>query len=287
MALDFPSSPTDGQIYDKFYWDNSANVWRNLSNTITYANISNTPTGSYTDGFDYSYVSFLTDGTLTVTRGGLCDILVVGGGGAGAYWYGGGGGAGGMLSVENAYLPVGSHDVTVGAGGIANWVAFKTVGNNGEASGLWKYFAPGGGGGGYDNSASVQNASPGLNGGSGGGGTEPGQAVGKGVPGLGHDGGPPDGANGSGGGGAGQPGNTAGYGYGGDGLASSITGSSVFYAGGGGGTGVITTGIGGGAGGGGNYGSVGTANTGGGGGASNGSTGGAGGSGIVIVRWRA
>ena len=70
MALDFPTSPTDGQIYGKYYWNNTAGVWQLLSDTTVTALISNTPTGSYTDGYDYEYVSFLTDGTLTVTRGG-------------------------------------------------------------------------------------------------------------------------------------------------------------------------------------------------------------------------
>ena len=28
MALDFPSSPNDGDTYDNFYWDAEAGIWR-------------------------------------------------------------------------------------------------------------------------------------------------------------------------------------------------------------------------------------------------------------------
>jgi hypothetical protein len=28
MALNFPNSPTDGQIYENFYWDATAGIWR-------------------------------------------------------------------------------------------------------------------------------------------------------------------------------------------------------------------------------------------------------------------
>lgn len=32
MALDFPTSPTDGQIYDNYYWDDVEGVWNSLGN---------------------------------------------------------------------------------------------------------------------------------------------------------------------------------------------------------------------------------------------------------------
>ena len=308
MALDFPTSPTDGQIYNNYYWDNTNSVWRLLGDSLEIAAaFSNTPTGSYTDGFDYEYVSFTSDGTLTVTRGGYCDILVVGGGGAGALG-GGGGGAGGMLYVENAFIPAGSLDVVVGAGGLGvtspvNFVA--RPGDNGEASSLWKYFAPGGGGGGsrlYVYNTNTLYSSEGLNGGSGGGGaggatsSSPGLTGGVAVTGLGNNGG--DGAmsyGAGGGGGAGAVGQDGGNTTGGDGgagLSNSITGSAVTYAGGGGG-GASTpgsAGSGGGGAGGTGSGSDATANTGGGGGGcdqtASGNKGGNGGSGIVIVRVR-
>ena len=32
MPLDFPSNPTNGQVYDNYYWDNAAGVWNSLGN---------------------------------------------------------------------------------------------------------------------------------------------------------------------------------------------------------------------------------------------------------------
>jgi hypothetical protein len=29
MALDFPNTPVDGEIYEQFYWDATAGIWRN------------------------------------------------------------------------------------------------------------------------------------------------------------------------------------------------------------------------------------------------------------------
>jgi hypothetical protein len=29
VALDFPANPTDGQIYEQFFWDDTAGIWRN------------------------------------------------------------------------------------------------------------------------------------------------------------------------------------------------------------------------------------------------------------------
>jgi hypothetical protein len=159
--------------------------------------------------------------------------------------------------------------------------------------------ATGGGGGGSFNSGNDQ----GLNGGSGGGGalTTTGKTGGTGIAGQGNNGGASGGSanGGGGGGGAGAVGaNGAGSGQtggnGGPGLASSITGASVFYAGGGGGGAYTGTGGSGGSGGGGKGGdqnvnncTVGAVNTGGGGGGSEpASTAGcAGGSGIVIVSY--
>ena len=248
MALDFPSAPTDGQIYDRYVWNNTLGVWSLLSDTTVFGLASNTPTGSYTDGADYEYVSFLTDGTLTVTRGGFFDFLLVGGGGSGGKSCGGGGGAGGMLYLTNAFLPAGSLDVVVGAGGIAppnDFVNEGYIGENGFPSELGPYMVLGGGGGGNRTFSTTGRADgvKGATGGSGGGGGGSNQTVGLGgfgVTGIGNNGGN-SGMNdsGGGGGGAGAVGETAAgsnvAGDGGDGLANSITGSSVTYAGGGGG----------------------------------------------------
>ena len=309
MALDFPASPTDGQIYDNYYWDNTNSVWRLLGDSLEVAaDFSNTATGTYTDGFDYKYVSFTASGSLTVTRGGYADVLLVGGGGSGGA---GGGGAGGMLYVENAYLSAGALTVTVGAGGVCDSVAgnWHATPNNGMASILGSYVSPGGGAGGYLDGYDPSNAyigGPGLNGGSGGGvsvGNYDTKTVtaGAGITGLGNSGGLTNGgllASG-GGGGAGAVGSDGTLsprngGDGGAGSANSITGSSVVYAGGGGGGGYDAGGAGGtgggGAGSGSGYAGNGGAGTdglgGGGGGCTRDGVGGDGGSGIVIVRVR-
>jgi len=308
MPLNFPSSPTNGQIYENYYYDSANSVWQTLGSKLeTTANISNTPTGTYTSGgVSYKYVSFTSSGTLTVTRAGLCDVLLVGGGGSGGTVFGGGGGAGGVLYIENAFLPAGSLDVVVGVGGAQRTrpaTNHGTHGNNGSPSRLASYYALGGGAGaGISNSTANTNLyypTGGINGGSGGGDNgwnyaNPGtsQGGGLGVTGLGNNGGPGIYLDGGGGGGAGAVGGTPTHptgGAGGNGIANSITGSSVTYGGGGGGGGYDfggTAGTGGGGAGSSRTGngSAGTANTGGGGGGGDG-FGGAGGSGIVIVRW--
>jgi len=61
--------------------------------------------------------------TLIVSTAGLFDMLLVGGGGGGGSGVnypgeGGGGGGAAQVTDETIYLPVGTYDVTVGAGGI-------------------------------------------------------------------------------------------------------------------------------------------------------------------------
>ena len=235
------------------------------------------------------------------------DYLVVAGGGRGdANSYpsagsGGGGGAGGYISsvpgeqsggpsspVERIeFLGGQSVTVTVGAGG---------SGLRGGNSVFGSVEAIGGGKG--------ENVdAPSQDGGSGGGAPfYNGQTAGSGTANQGNDGGPgstgenfPANGYAGGGGGAGEAGSTDGTSEGGDGLASSITGTSTYYAGGGGGSRPqsVGTGVSGGLGGGGRgrggdlrsaanpSATAGTANTGGGGGG-----GGAnGGSGVVILRY--
>jgi hypothetical protein len=86
------------------------------------ANFSNAATGTYTDsGINYKYVTFTGSGTLTVTKSGFADVLVIGGGGGGGAdgSAGMGGSAGGYIYVANFYVAAGSITVTVGAGGAA------------------------------------------------------------------------------------------------------------------------------------------------------------------------
>jgi hypothetical protein len=254
------------------------------------------------------------------------EVLVVAGGGGGSSIIGGGGGAGGVIFNSNVILnPSIPILVTVGAGGRG---AFGYTGGKDTEAGYPGYdsvlgsFTAFGGGGTYGWDT---NATPALsgnrpftkNGGSGGGGTGGGGSTtvdgsltsigGSGVTGQGFAGGTgsdPYGAGGGGAGGIGHSQSIHGNLNGGDGVAHSITGSSVYYGGGGGGgrrtsgggSGPSTGGIGGGGSGmsGSSFSSNqnGTANTGGGGGGGNYSgpsqsekAGGDGGSGVVIIAY--
>ena len=238
----------------------------------------------------------------------LVDYLVIAGGGGGSRYGGGGAGgyrnsynnetSGGNSSSETSLTlePLTTYTITVGSGGNGG---NRTAGSTGSNSVFATITSIGGGHGSATDYTGVSE-----DGGSGGGGDNP-TAGGLGVLGQGTNGGPAGygaGASyvGTGGGGAGQAGqdnpspNVAGNG--GDGLASSITGSSIFRAGGGGGASYncfdySCTGDGGSGGGGeGTYwsngaspeipnGIAGTANTGSGGGAAMN-----GGSGVVILR---
>lgn len=204
------------------------------------------------------------------------DYLVVSGGGGGSGNIGGGGGGGGGFTsgVSVSYI-TGTYSLKVGAGG---------SGGNGTGGGTgvtskFDTAEPGAGlGGNYINNNQGKGGTSG---------SPQSKTGGNGAPGSYSE-------RGGGGGGAGANGSDAQSstgGPGGDGLTSSITGSSVYYAGGGGGGGARdrVSGAGGlgGGGGGGTYpvnGNPGSANTGGGGGAANPYTGGNGGSGVVILK---
>lgn len=237
--------------------------------------------------------------TIASTAYSVDYLIAAGGGGGGSNNSGAGGGAGGLITGSGLSVSPGtSYTVTIGAGGTST----PTNGTNSSFGGQTAI------GGGLGASNSGGPSSPGS-GGSGGGANYNGGGGGLGTAGQGNNGGSAvTGASnypGSGGGGAGAVGSNASgsvAGAGGVGLASTITGSSVFYSGGGGGsTQSGGTGGAGGTGGGGagspasasNTGASGTANTGGGGGAGGYGTGGvnvtgaggSGGSGIVIIRY--
>jgi hypothetical protein len=223
-------------------------------------------------------------------------LVVAGGGGGGQTGdANGGGGAGGLRSGTTSLNPTLSYTVTVGAGG--------NVAVNGSNSLFSTISATGGGAG------ATRNVSVASSGGSGGGGSEgtaPFNVGGSGNAGSyspveGFAGGTGASNQGAGGGGAGAVGGNAvansSPGNGGAGSASSITGSSVTYAGGGAGGNNSNTTVGsGGSGGGGNGATYtptvlnatsGTANLGGGGGggASGSAQAGRGGSGVVIISY--
>ena len=252
--------------------------------------------------------TFTSSGTFTPQTGLSCDYLVVAGGGGGGY---AGGGAGGYRTATGFTVTTTPYSITVGAGGAGGASGTINPGTSGSDSVFSSITSAGGGGGGGANSSPSWN---GIAGGSGGGagyvnsGTGPTAGAGNTPstsPSQGNSGGTTPGNNqGQGGGGgasaAGGNGTSGASGNGGAGTASSISGTSVTYAGGGGGgaTAVATRGTGG-AGGGGAGGTAspatggtsGTTNTGGGGGGGNTTAtpnlGGTGGSGIVIIRYLA
>ena len=240
------------------------------------------------------------------------DFLVIAGAGGGGFGggYGGGGGAGGYRNSYNSETSGGGgssessltfvggtvYTVTVGAGGVGG--TSGVLGGNGvnssiSGSGISTITSTGGGGGGHGMNG---NTVAGASGGSGGGagefaGTYAGASSGTANQGFGGgaSGNIPGGAAAGGGGGAGEAGNTDRTGDGGDGLASSITGSSIFRGGGGAAPSTGYTSSGGDGGGASilspaGIGSNGTVNTGGGGAAGTSAVGGIGGKGVVILR---
>ena len=267
----------------------------------------NSPALSNFTGHSFS-VSSLSNAPIYNT----IEVLCVGGGGGGGDWYGAGGGGGGVAYTYSYPLPgVGSIPLSIpiqiGGGGNGVGPGLGQGYNGGDS-----YFGPaslrwtglGGGGGGYGGSPpGPTGGNPGGSGGGGGSNGNPGIAqggrstqrdivnaanpniVGYNYGNAGGNGAGPNG-DGAGGGGAGAAGSSL---NGGNGVAISITGSSVTYGGGGGAAtpGSSSGGSGGGGPGGSSTGTPGTDGLGGGGGGaySNASSG-RGGTGVVIVRYR-
>jgi hypothetical protein len=248
-------------------------AYGNVAEGITDWRITNTPTGilnilnsssitkpeggtyeigEITNSSDRYMIFKEGTSTFTVPSGGIvCDILIVGGGGGGSA---GGGGAGGYVYLTNISLSSGtSYTATVGNGGTG--ATLSTNGNQGGNSsfigGSLSYTAFGGGGGGGNNNLAPAHTA-GQVGSYGGNGHDQtttqaytstqGNRGGRAIV----------GAAGSGGGGGGggaiggdavyvsglftDAGRTAQYnkgGQGGNGIANTITGTSIFYAGGG------------------------------------------------------
>jgi hypothetical protein len=273
---------------------------------------------SVTNDGTYWIHTFLSSGTFTPGKNLTCDYLVVaGGGGMGVSGAGAGGlrstvtatGGGGSLESPLSLTSSTAYPVIIGAGGAGSPDGQIAMGSQGSNSIFHNIVSLGGGRGSKDIGPS---RSDGISGGSGSGGfvggalTNPGVGQGgSGTTGQGYAGGnsgPHADAtsSGGGGGGAGAVGGTPSTANtnapGGNGVAVSITGSSVTYAGGGGsgiyGNGTAAAGGtgGGGAGATGNAaGSSGTPNTGGGAGAAYSEAyryaAYSGGSGVVIIRY--
>jgi hypothetical protein len=290
----------------------SYNIVSSPAIELTYSGTSSpmAVSGSFVEGQSYTFTVRATNAngnslyssssnSITPFLRVAVDYLVVAAGGGGGSPYGGGGGAGGYLTGSLSIDAALSYAITVGGGGDSPTYGAGGSGTNSVFSSITSI---GGGGGG-----SVNSNQGGRIGGSGGG--RAGNTAGSGAAGTsgqGNSGGSVASTGvlgGGGGGGATSTGSAAtggGFGAasggaGGNGTASSITGTSVTYAGGGGGGG-NTSGLGGagGSGGGGNgsrgsnnspNGSAGTDNLGGGGGGGyDAGPGYGGGSGVVIIR---
>ena len=173
------TAPVHGQVAflkdtnETLFYDGTG--WEILAAGLSFATVSNTPTGTYTDaGIDYAYWEFTSNGNLTVTEPGLLDILVVGGGGGGAFstqttGAAGGGGSGGVrFGIFD--VSAGSFSITVGAGGAASSVGGGSrVGGSGTGSAFGSILIGGGGGSGrYHNGGNI--TFDGVGGGAGQGG---------------------------------------------------------------------------------------------------------------------
>ena len=300
-----PGSPADGQIRFNTdtlaaeWYDSEYNSWFPISYIPPIAT-GGTVTNITQGGANYQVHTFTAVGTntLTVSRSGTVEFLIVAGGGGGGMDMGGGGGGGGVLLGETTVTPQ-TYTITVGAGGWGapaggggfrgdgvgpqpNAHQFTIGATNGENSSALGFTAIGGGFGG----SSPYSFTPGAAGGSGGSGggvsgynnTRTFLPGGSGTPGQGNKGGDAI-ANiryySGGGGGAGAPGvNAPAVPNGGIGVSSNILGTNYFWGGGGGGSAYSVSPGGNGGIGGGGGGAVGT--TFGGAGLNNGSGGGGG-----------
>jgi hypothetical protein len=307
ITVTLPASPTAGQmicILDYAGTSATNNITINPNGLKIQGGTSNRVININREAITLAYID-ATQGWLAIsdvyaTTAPLpsapytISYLVVAGGGAGGWNGGGGGGAGGYLT-STATVTAGTvYTATVGGGGSGNSSGTSAGGNGSNSSltgGALSVTSIGGGGGAGGSVAS------GVAGGSGGGGNGNNTANspgGAGTAGQGNAGGTGVSGNGPGGGGGGASAagtNGSSGGTGGNGTASSITGSSVTYAGGGGAARNTGTPVAGGTGGGGTGGTssvaatAGTTNLGGGSGGAWNAGGSApnGGSGVVII----
>jgi hypothetical protein len=143
-----------------------------VNNNLDWCRISTTPSGSYTDADGvWDYWIFKSNSSLTVSKGGLIDFLVVGGGASGgsnnATNYAGGGGAGGCrVPFPGETITAGTYPVTIGAGGAETVAAGNGNSGNDSLIGTTADVNIVGVGGGYG----ASRYQSGGDGGSGGGG---------------------------------------------------------------------------------------------------------------------
>jgi hypothetical protein len=222
--------------------------------TTTTTSTSTTMTG-LTSGTAYTFTVVASNAngaaaasaasnSVTSVAGPAMDYLVVGGG-ASSFSVNGAAGGGGAVKMGSNTILGSSFQITVGAAGTANttYSGGSHAAAQGQASQLASVTCQGGGAGGYAVQGSAGN---GIAGGNGGGGNTGSNSL-TGFGGPSNDNGYAGGTvtNGNtynqygGGGGAGGAGSTI---NGGPGVASSITGTQIFYGPGGGGGVYSTTG---------------------------------------------
>ncbi len=188
---------------------------------------------------------FNTSGILDCNAAFDVEYLIVGGGGGTRSNGGGGGGAGGFLTGTTS-ITAGSHEVVVGDGGLAysSLPYYPYTPSSGKDSSFFGLIAKGGGCGGSNEADNNTPRPKGCNGGSGGGMGKGGGTrtawIATGTAGQGYNGGRNgtdpynnfkySSGGGGGAGGAGGNGNGLKGGKGGDGLLSTITGVSKWYA---------------------------------------------------------
>jgi hypothetical protein len=141
-----PTSPTP--VSGDIWYDTTNDVmkarcgaaWKDMSAVLTTDGGVIT---TYSDGgIDYKVHTFLSSGTFVITGTSVSvDAMIVGsGGGGGSDMQAGGAGGGGMVTMDAYTAIIGSHTVTIGAGG-----AVDTDGNNSSVFG--ETATPGGSGG--------------------------------------------------------------------------------------------------------------------------------------------
>jgi len=265
--------PASASVGDQIIFSDYLRTWATYAVTINQNSLkyqgNATPNPVYDTTGESVHIVYMdaTQGWVPINDGAVAfetpqaydaHYLVLAGGGAGGSavlsdGYGrGGGGAGGYLTNHGgaaiSFLPGITYSVTLGTGGSSTAAEHGGNGGNSVLSGsdITDVTATGGGGGGAGSAPYEDGRTGGSAGGggviSGGGSASGGTATVS--PSQGNDGG--DGLNnqsGGGGGGAGAVGavaHTTNYGgAGGNGLANTITGASVTYAGGGGGGGNV------------------------------------------------
>ena len=273
------STATSLQVYN-------GSAWVDLSTGYGAATGGDVSSSITVGGVNYTMLTFNNTGTLTITRSGLFDLLLVGGGGAGrsGVSFGGGGGAGQVLQTTayfsaNQTITIANASATDVDGvatyvGTALFAAGGAFGGNLSVGNSTTAGASGGGGNAGSNTGKSPHVS-GVSGFKGGDNTGVTSAAGGG------------GFGAVGGNGSGTTGGAGGTGFDASAFRGEVA-NTTRLAGGGGGAASVTQGAGtdGGGSGSATVGVAGTANKGGGGGGGGSGAGGGGGKGVVYVRFK-